>query len=756
MHFPKKIRGRIVDESDIDLIRSLIEKHKDKSRNYISGLLAQKWKWYQYNGRLKDRACRDILSILERHGLIILPPLQTKGQNIVKRQHIIKNNISIDDSTIKGALNSFLPLSFKMVCQSPSEDLWNHLMRSYHYLGYTNIAGSHLKYLVYTNNGRLVAVLGWGSAVWKLESRDRAIGWTINQREEFLHKVANNQRFLILPWVGIKYLASHVLSKNVRILNRDWFKRYGYKLSLLETFVDPTIFKGVSYRAANWIYVGRTKGFSKNGNSFNYHGNRKEVFLYPLSRNFRQELGCNNDHIQPLSTAYYLSLEKNKKPKRSTKMILLHKGWNRQLPPPIDLTEEDIESISEEFEQFHSLFDKSFYRIEQKAYSRCYLQGLMSPLERKSMEPIALNLLAPKNVRSLQHFLSAGKWNIDDLAGIHKQEAAKVVADPLGVLSVDGSDFPKKGKESVAVTRQYCGILGKVDNCQAGVFLAYSGPKGYALLDRRLFIPEVWFKKENEERWEKCEIPENTEFKTKIQLAAEMINDIQENGLFPTKWITCDDFFGRDSKFLDNLPDDLNYLADIPGNTRVWTEQPQTEIPLNSGRGRKPKKAKLKNDEPGPVKVSEIAKLPTLKWKTIILEEGAKGPILADVTRIRVIESRDQLPGEKRWLFIRRSVDSKEINYFISNAPLETLLEEMCRVSTLRWPVEQLFKEGKNELGMDHYEHRSWIAWHRHMTFVFLAQLFLLKLRLKFKKNASFNFITGNDSNKSCITHTTI
>ena len=128
------------------------------------------------------------------------------------------------------------------------------------------------------------------------------------------------------------------------------------------------------------------------------------------------------------------------------------------------------------------------------------------------------------------------------------------------------------------------------------------------------------------------------------------------------------------------------------------------------------------------------------------LAEGTKGPIIAEVTRLRVIESRTGLPGQEIWLFIRRSLDKKETKYFLSNAALETSLEEMCLVCTMRWPIEQCFQEGKSELGMDHYEHRSWEAWHRHMTFVFLAQLFLLKIRLKFKKNSGINVVSSNDT----------
>lgn len=744
MRNPIIIRDRAITDADIEFIRSLIEKNKTKSRFYISKLLAKAWFWYQPNGRLKDRACRDILACLEKQKLISLPELK-HNKHAHPRNDQAKNDcqqlkigLDFNAKALEGKLNEYLPLSFKMVCHSSQRDLeplWNHLIEQYHYLGYRTLVGCHLKYLVYTAAGDIVAALGWGSAVWKLKPRDQAIGWSIDQRKKHLHKVANNVRFLILPWIQIRYLASHILSQNIRLLNDDWYQRYNYTLSLLETFVDASRFKGTCYRAANWIYIGQTKGFAKKGNSFHYHGHPKEVYLYPLNKDFRQQLGVNNPRLPSLRSRstgrVCLSYRKPAKTKRGEKMIIQHEGWNRQLPPPMDLEEQDIEKLSHEFEKFHLLFKPAFCRVEQVTSSRCYLQGLISPLKRKSIEPIALALMDTTQVRSLQLFLRSGTWDTDLLATIHKQEASKTLAHAQGVFSVDSSEFPKKGKESVGVARQYCGRLGKVENCQSGVFLAYSSPKGYGVIDRRLYLPQVWFSDEYQERRQKCMIPEKTIFKSKITLALEMIKEQHETGLFPGKWVACDEFFGRDSYFLDHLPDELCYFAEVPCDTRVWLEQPNVEIPAYSGRGRKPEKMKC---TPQPMTVAKVPKNTELIWHRVTLAEGAKGPIVAQVTRIPVFECRNGLPGKKVWLFIRRSPDSGKIKYFLSDAPMDTPFDEMCHVCTMRWPVEQCFEEGKSNLGMDQYEHRSWQAWHRHMTFVFIAQLFLLRVRHIFKK----------------------
>jgi SRSO17 transposase len=751
MKTPLVIRGRNITDTDIGLIRSLIDRYGNQSRDFISKKLAERWKWFQPNGRLKDRACRDILSSLDKKRFISLPPLRARVNRFQYGPKLSDSPVKIDTSLIQGNLSSFKPFSLKMVSQGYLEPLWNYLMRRYHYLGYKVLVGSHLKYLAFFND-RVVAALGWSSAVFKLADRDKAIGWSNRQKKKHLHRVANNTRFIVFPWVSISCLASHILSQNIRILNRDWLNMYNYQLWLLETFVDTNRFKGTSYKAANWIHVGQTKGYQKQGNSFQYHGQTKEVFLYPLHHDFRKKIGCDTELLPPLNHTYFFTVQQQR---GEEKMILRHSGWNPNVLPPLDLNEKDIDIIADEFEQFHKLFEDAFYRIEQTGLSQCYIQGLMSPLKRKSMEPIAINLMDIHRVRSLQHFVSSGRWDLDLLAQRQKEETAKTVADPLGIFNVDGSDFPKKGKESVGVSRQYCGRLGKIENCQAGVFLGYSSPKGYTLLDRRLFLPKVWFSKDYQERWRKCKIPDDIVFKTKPQLATKMIKDARASGLFPTSWVTCDTIFGNSPEFLDNLPDDLFYMAEVASNTHVWTSRPQTYIPPYCGKGRRPCKVKLKKDEPKSVHVSEIAKDPLLVWKTVILDEGTKGPIVAKIARLRVIESRDALPGEERWLFIRYCPESKEIKYFLSNAPENIPFEEMSRVCILRWPIEQCFKEGKSEIGMDQYEHRSWPAWHRHMTFVFLAQLFLLRVRHNLKKSPSVNTATGMFTHESCAPNET-
>jgi len=630
-------------------------------------------------------------------------------------------------------LSDVRPLRFEEVSRTAWSRKWEVLVRRYHYLGYRKLVGMHLKYLIYSSGGELLAATGWSSSVWKLKARDRAIGWSVSERQRFLGSVANNSRFVIFPWVKIPHLASHLLARQIRYVREDWERKYGARLELLETFVDPSRFRGTSYRAANWIRVGRTKGYAKTRNGFEYHGQPKEVYVYPLSANISEALGLQHRPEIIVNHQYQKTLAQEE---RRAHMANAKTGWDMKVAPSFALGSEDLSELVKAFKEYYVLFRDCFGRVEHEELSRVYLQGLMSNVERKSVEPMALTLLGESRVTGLQKFMNAAVWEAEKLGKRHREEAAKTLSEPGGVFSVDGSDFPKKGTESVGVARQYCGRLGKVDNCQAGVFVAYASSQGHGLLDRRLYLPELWFTKEYRERWEKCRIPKDTAFKTKPELALEMIEGLRREGLFDARWVTGDDFFGRNPTFRDGLPKDLLYLLDVPCDTGVWERRPEVHTPLSKKTGRPLKKARLKRGEPKAILVSALAKTPSLHWQTVTVAEGAQGRIRAQIARMRIVVSRDGLPGEDLWVFFRKSLADGQVKYSLSNAPKDIPLNEMIRVSALRWPIEQCFQEGKSEIGMDHYEHRCWDAWHRHMTFVFVAQLFMIRIRHRFKKKS--------------------
>lgn len=284
---PITIRKRTISETDISEIQNTVHEYWTKGRKEISRVLCRRWEWLQPNGRLKDMACREILLTLKRKGLITLPPPLNNANNHKRNKTI--NRIDIDQTPLLQKISGLPPVELKMVRGTDSEPLYNSLVHYHHYLGYRQIVGNHLKYIAYIGN-RPVACLGWGSAAWSVKSRDAFIGWDKKTKEQRLHFVANNTRFLVPGWVRVKCLASKILSMNIKRISDDWIKVYHHPLYLLETFVDQNRFKGTCYKAANWIRVGQTKGTAKRGHNHLVHGKIKDVLLYPLRKDFKQKL----------------------------------------------------------------------------------------------------------------------------------------------------------------------------------------------------------------------------------------------------------------------------------------------------------------------------------------------------------------------------------------------------------------------------------------------------------------------------------
>jgi len=285
---PITIRKRTIHKADLDLIQATVDRHWDKGRKQISKILCQQWNWRQPNGRLKDMACRELLLTLNRKGIITLPH-RLRSANNEKRNRSIPV-VEIDQTSLQGKLSDLLPVELKLVRNTPLESLYNSLVQQHHYLGYRQIVGNHLKYIAFIDD-RPVACLGWGSAAWSVKSRDSFIRWDKPTKEKNLHFVANNTRFLILPWVSVKCLASKLLALNAKRITHDWLKIYNHPLYLLETFVEKDRFAGTCYKASNWICVGQTKGTAKKGHDHLFHGKIKDVYLYPLRKDFRKKLG---------------------------------------------------------------------------------------------------------------------------------------------------------------------------------------------------------------------------------------------------------------------------------------------------------------------------------------------------------------------------------------------------------------------------------------------------------------------------------
>lgn len=636
---------------------------------------------------------------------------------------------AIDKTLITGDLNDFDPVCVELVAGSDWEPVWDQLVRNYHYLGYQRLLGHRLKYIAFIDN-RPVAALSWSAPALKLAARDCFIGWSTEQRKRHLKQVAGNSRFLVMPWVRIPNMASHVLALNIARLPLDWQRQFNDRLLLLETFVDGR-FKGTCYKASNWLHIGHTYGSTKQGKGYRYHGNRKEIYLYVIEPEFRNIIGCRQKPA-PLPDRP----PQTKMKVEELTMLLKHCQWHPQISADFDLNEEDVKTMARELVAFHKEFHDCYGRIEHHRLGLAYLSGLMSNATAKSAEPIALEFLDQKSVRSVQMFMKNYLWDHLAMQHTHQSMLAPLIASPEGMITVDPSEFVKKGKESVGVARQYCGTIGKVENCQSGVFVGYSSDKGYGLLACRLYMPKSWFTKEQEQRRKDNLVPEGLVFETKQQIALKLIDEVVATGLFPAKWIGADASFGSDLEFLNDLPGHLNYFVSIRSDTQVFKKKPKTGLPPYKGRGRRPKKVIVLPGQPKAKTVAQIATSKHVSWKPVIVAEGAKGPIIAKVAHIRIYLSRDGLPvGDQQWLFLRKDTDG-QVKYAISNASKDISLADLIKASTMRWPIEQCFHEGKDQVGMDYYEHRSWPAWHRHMIFVFLALHFLLRMRLHFKKKA--------------------
>jgi hypothetical protein len=282
-----QIRGRQIGVTDLNDIRATIADHWARGRSAISRLLCERWDWRQPNGQLKEMACRALLLSLEAKGALELPPRQKESFRAPRRAD--RQVFAVDDSPLEGKVAGFRSLTIRMVRQTHDEPLWDYLVDAHHYLGRPWIVGSSLKYLAYLD-GRLVACLGWGSAAWKVQCRDSLIGWDAQSRQANLHKVVNNVRFLILPWVRVEHLASKVLASNLRALPSDWQRFYSQEIALAETFVDTERFAGTCYKAANWIRIGETKGRGKYDRQRRAQATVKAVYLYPLARDYRERL----------------------------------------------------------------------------------------------------------------------------------------------------------------------------------------------------------------------------------------------------------------------------------------------------------------------------------------------------------------------------------------------------------------------------------------------------------------------------------
>jgi hypothetical protein len=288
MDKPLSYRHRVISAEDLVFIRALIAAHPGSSRRDLSKRLCQAWNWVQSNGAPRDMVCRGLMLMLHRAGLIELPAVRQVPRNpLASRRQATR--VSVDETPMTSSFSALGAIELRQVRRSADEALFNSLLEQHHYLGYTQPVGEHLKYLAYAQ-GRPIACLAWCSAPRHLGSRDRYIGWSTQARRANIGLIAYNTRFLIVPWVRVAHLASHLLGRLARVLSVDWQRLYGHPIYFLETFIDPQRFRGTCYRAANWTVLGTTTGRGKDDMTHRANRPIKQVLGFALVKDFRERL----------------------------------------------------------------------------------------------------------------------------------------------------------------------------------------------------------------------------------------------------------------------------------------------------------------------------------------------------------------------------------------------------------------------------------------------------------------------------------
>ena len=356
-----------------------------------------------------------------------------------------------------------------------------------------------------------------------------------------------------------------------------------------------------------------------------------------------------------------------------------------------------------------------FYREEQREHAKVCVSGLLSGLERKTCLPIAIDREVDE--KPLQYFVGLGQWDDEAVMAEMRRHVKEELASPQGILIFDPSAFPKKGQHSCGVQRQWCGRLGKIENCQVGVFLAYASEKGHGPLDRRLYLPEEWAA--DLERRKKCHVPPAVGFLTRLDIAFEML--LRHGQDFPHAWIVADDELGRSAAFRAALREQSErYIVDVPSNTSVRDLEAARPRRRKAGQGRKRETPFCRVD-------AWLKRQAPCRWQRLKVRDGEKGPLEVLALRVRVRTKEEGHVGPEETLLVTRSVEeTPKTSYSLTNASADVALEELVRVKHERHRVEQLFEEAKGETGLAHYEVRGWQGWHHHITLALLALWFCI------------------------------
>jgi SRSO17 transposase len=382
------------------------------------------------------------------------------------------------------------------------------------------------------------------------------------------------------------------------------------------------------------------------------------------------------------------------------------------------LTPEAVRGCQGRLTEFLDRYLPCFRRVEQRANATLVVRGLLSGLQRKTCEPIAVE--AGVHRQPIQFLVGAGRWDDEAVMAELRCHVAEELGDERAVLVIDASTFPKTGADSCGVARPWCGRLGKQDNCQTGVFLAYASPKGYAPLDRRLYLPEDWTL--DAARREKCHVPAAVAFQEKWRIAADLLERCGPG--LPHGWVVGDDEFGRPAHFRAWLRRrGERSVLDVPSDTVVRDLECRRPPRRHAGRGARRQVPFCRVD-------AWAARPPESRWVRLTVRAGERGPLQVDAMTVRVRTKLERRLGPEERLVVMRTVEAEpETHYSLSNAGAEVSLAELVRVRFERHRIEEVFEAAKQETGLAHYEVRSWVGWHHHVTLSLLALWFLCSER---------------------------
>ena len=394
----------------------------------------------------------------------------------------------------------------------------------------------------------------------------------------------------------------------------------------------------------------------------------------------------------------------------------------------------EIKAVGKAFEAYLAEFSDCFGRCDTASYLGVYVEGQHSGLQRKSAEPIALRAGIPP--RSLQVFLASARWDEERMVDRVQEIVARDHSHPFAIGLVDETGSPKKGKHTAGVQRQWCGNTGKIDNCVVSVHLGYTAGSFHSLLDSELFLPKSWA--DDPARRKEAGIPDDVRHRTKPEIALEQIRRALGNGIRVAVW-TFDEHYGQSYAFLDGL-DGLGqtYVAEVPCHFHGWAVPPKIlhrATPQEPRRkGKKRRFPRLAKTAPKTSEVRNLLKhspaFTQQPWMPIHIKDGEKGPMVREVKVISFQMQRDGLPTRPHWLIAARNPEQPDdVKFFVSNAPAGSPLEWLVYVAYSRWPIEQCFKEEKDELGFDHFEVRGWRSIHRHMILTQVSHLYLNRMR---------------------------